>query len=141
MNGAESTWMRALAQMEAFDPGPPPQLPPGLPPDTAFDYWFAVARAEMSTRDTLSAKIRSLVTGEAPPAMTPLELSLYRLRVQWACQVLTEKAAEGVEPNAPLTDVIEWLLVDSWHSDGCIALWNHAERSGAPPAAGWLSPW
>jgi hypothetical protein len=29
-------------------------------------------------------------------------------------------------------EVLEWLLIRSWESDGCVALWNHAERGGMP---------
>jgi hypothetical protein len=28
--------------------------------------------------------------------------------------------------------VLEWALVKTWETDGCIGLWNHAERGGKP---------
>jgi hypothetical protein len=86
----------------------------------------------MSTRDVLSAKVRSLVNGEGLCAMTPLEAWLYRRRVEWAAQVAFVKAKERVEPDVSLAELLDWLLIGTWESDGCIGLWNHAERGGKP---------
>jgi hypothetical protein len=61
-----------------------------------------------------------------------LEGFIYRRRVEWAAQLALAKAQEGIEPDAPLSEVLSWLLVTSWESDGCIALWHHAERGGKP---------
>lgn len=76
--------------------------------------------------------MRSLVTGTHFVSLTPLEAWLYRRRVEWAAQVALFKAKERVEPDAPLSVVLDWLLIGSWESDGCIGLWNHAERGGKP---------
>ena len=86
----------------------------------------------MSTRGQLSDKVRALVNGEVQAPMSPLDSWLYRRRVEWAAQLAFAKAHEGVEPHASLADVLNWLLVHSWESDGCVALWNHAERGGKP---------
>ncbi|MBI4024823.1 MAG: hypothetical protein HY360_07555 [Verrucomicrobia bacterium] len=86
----------------------------------------------MSTRDIVSAKIRSLVKGAGCSAMTPLEAWLYRRRVEWAAQVVLMKVQERVVPKVSLTELLDWLLIGSWESDGCIGLWNHAERGGKP---------
>ncbi len=74
--------------------------------------------------------------------MTPLEAWLYRRRVEWAAQVILVKAKERVEPDASVAEVLDWLLIGSWESDGCIGLWNHAERGGKshPENPDFLSP-
>lgn len=36
------------------------------------------------------------------------------------------------EPDLEAEEVLEWLLVTTWESDGCIGLWKHAERGGRP---------
>jgi hypothetical protein len=120
--------------MKAMDSRLPAEWPPELPPESSPDFWFRVVQLEMTTRDTLSAKVRSLVAGAELPSMTPLESWLYRRRVEWAAQVVLAKAQERAEPDARLAEVLGWLLVGSWETDGCIGLWNHAERGGkAPP--------
>jgi len=118
--------------MKDTDARLPAILPPELPPESSPDFWFQVAQIEMSTRDTLSAKIRSLLNGEGFDSMTPLESWIYRRRVEWAAQVTLVKAQARVEPKIPLAKVLDWLLIDSWQTDGCIGLWNHAERGGKP---------
>lgn len=55
--------------------------------------------------------------------------------MEWAAQVAIVKVQEGVEPDAPLAEVLDWALNKTWESDGCIALWNHAERGGKPHPA------
>ena len=110
----------------------PAIFPPELPPEASADFWFHVVQIEMEHRNTVSAKVRLLVSNDELPAMTVLEIWLYRRRVEWAAQVALVKAKERIEPSVPLSDVLVWLLIDSWESDGCIGLWNHAERGGRP---------
>lgn len=127
-----SMWLDVLDWLKATDGRLAAIFPPELPAESAPDFWFRVAQIEMSTRDTLSAKLRLLARGEECPAMTLLEAWLYRRRAEWAAQLAILKAKEGVEPDVPLAQVLEWALVSSWESDGCIGLWNHAERGGKP---------
>ena len=132
MRASKSMWLDVLDWLKSMDSRLPAIFPPELPPEESPDFWFRVAQLEMSTRDTLSTKVRSLVNGEGFPFMTPLEAWLYRRRVEWAAQLALVKAKERVEPDASLPEVLEWLLVRSWESDGCVAIWNHAERGGRP---------
>lgn len=132
MAASKSIWLDVLDWLKAMDAQLPSDFPPELPPEASADFWFRVAQIEMSTRDAVSAKVRSLVNGEQFPAMTALEAWLHRRRVEWAVQVSLAKAKQRVEPNVPLSEVLDWLLIGSWESDGCIGLWNHAERGGKP---------
>ena len=132
MNASKPTWIDVLDWLEATSSRLPPVLPTELPPESSPDFWFRVAQIEMSTRDTLSAKVRSLVNGEESSSMTLLDAWFYRRRIEWAAQLAFAKAKQGVELDDALAYILAWLLVDSWESDGCIALWNHAERGGKP---------
>lgn len=138
----KSVWMDVLKWMESRDCLLPSDFPLELPAEESPDFWFLAAKVEMSTRDVLSAKIRSFIAGGAPASMTPLDAWLYRRRVEWAAQLALAKATERVEPNAPLSEILEWALVSSWESDGCVSLWNHAERGGKahPENPDGLSP-
>ncbi|MBX3747311.1 MAG: hypothetical protein KF833_18535 [Verrucomicrobiae bacterium] len=64
--------------------------------------------------------------------MNPIETWCFRKRLEWAAQLALAKVLEDVEPEASLTEVLVWCLVDSWHTDGCVAFWNNAERGGKP---------
>lgn len=110
----------------------PSRYPSELPPLNSPGFWFAVAKVEIATRDTLSSKVRLLVKGEQFPSMSPLEAWLYRRRVEWAAQVVLARVKSQVQTQTPLPEVLDWLLIRSWESDGCIGLWNHAERGGKP---------
>ncbi len=130
MRASKSMWMVVLDWLKSMDSRLPAVFPPELPSEESPDFWFRAAQIEMATRGTLSAKIRSLVNGQELSDMTPLEAWLYRRRVEWAAQVILVKAKERVEPDASVAEVLDWLLIGSWESDGCIGLWNHAERGG-----------
>jgi len=132
MSASKSIWPAVLDWLQAMDSRLPAVFPSELPPETSKDFWFRVAEIEMSTRATLSAKVRTLIGGPGIPAMSPLEAWLFRRRVEWAGQVILAKAQIRIEPNEPLAEVLLWALVSSWESDGCIGLWNHAERGGKP---------
>ena len=108
----------------------PAVWPPELPPEKTPDFWFIACKFEMSTRDTVSAKLRSLACGAEAPSTTPLEAWFFRRRFEWAAQVSLSKVMKKEEPQATLSDVLNFLLVESWQSDGCQALWKHAERDG-----------
>ena len=109
----------------------PSDYPSELPALNSPGFWFAAAKLEMPMRDTVSAKVRLLVKGGELPAMTPLEAWLYRRRVEWAGQLCLAGATKG-EPDLYLHQALDWLLVESWEREGCIAFWNHAERGGKP---------
>ncbi len=128
----KSVWLQVLTRLQEFDRRLPAAFPPELPAESAPNFWFRVAQIEMQTRDTLSAKVRLLVAGPALPAMTALEAWLYRRRAEWAAQVVLGAAQKGLEPSESLPQVLEYVLVQSWERDGCIGLWNHAERGGQP---------
>ena len=130
-----SVWLDALDWLKAVDSRLPTAFPSELRPETTPDFWFRLAETEMSTRQTVSARVRSLINGPSVPAFTAPEAFLYRRRIEWAAQVALAKAKDGVRPDAPLPEVLGWLLIGSWESDGCIALWNHAERDEKPHPA------
>lgn len=106
--------------------------PSELPPESTKDFWFTACKYEMSMRDQLSAKLRMLIGGQELPSLSLLESWLFRRRLEWASQVALAKVMEGVEPIASMPEVLEWVLVKTWETDGCISMWNHAERNGMP---------
>jgi hypothetical protein len=88
----------------------------------------------MSTRDNVSALIRTLVDGWALPPMTPLDCWMLRRRLEWASQLIQAKLEEGIAPppTVSVQQVLDWALIRTWDSDGCIAMWMHGERKGSP---------
>jgi len=132
MSASKSIWLDVIEWLKATDSSLPAIFPSELPPESSENFWFRVAEIEMSTRGQLSAKVKALIKGEKLLQISALESWLYRRRVEWAAQIALVKAQERVEPKIPLTEVLDWLLIGSWESDGCIGLWNHAERGGKP---------
>lgn len=132
MSAPQSIWLDVVVWLKAMDARLPATFPTELPAESSPGFWFRAAQLEMTTRDRLSAKLQLLVAGSVPAAMTPLEAWLARRRFEWAAQLTLVKVQQGIEPADPLPVVLSWLLVDSWASDGCLALWNHAERGGQP---------
>jgi len=130
----DTVWSRFVDWLSSIDAQLPQNWPAELPPESDPQFWWTAVRLEMSGRKALSAKLRSLVeTGELP-AMTDVDVWMYRRRVEWAGQLAVLKMQAGVEPDAPLPQVLTWALIDTWESDGCVGLWNHAERGGKAPA-------
>lgn len=117
----------------------PPELPPEHQSDSEL-FWMAACREEMRLRQTLSAQIRTLLNQKEFPSMSPLESWLLRRRVEWAAQLAVAKSEAQIQPSVPMAQVLEWALVTSWESDGCIGMWQHAERAGKlhPEAPDWL---
>ncbi len=130
MDAPQSIWQIAMDVIVNASKSLPPVWPPELPPENTPDFWFMACKLEMSTRDSVSAKLRTLSSGAEAPDPTPLEAWFFRRRFEWAGQVMLAKVQEQIEPDATLAEVLEWLLVRSWETDGCIAMWNHAERGG-----------
>jgi hypothetical protein len=91
MPARKSIWLDVLDWMKCVDARLPAVFPPELPAESSPGFWFRVAEVEMSTRESLSVKIRSLVAGDAS-AMSLLDAWLYRRRVEWAVQLAIAKA-------------------------------------------------
>lgn len=114
----------------------PASWPEELPPESDPGFWTEAMKAEMTGRVSLSKKIRLLIADPAQPhPMTDLESWLYRRRAQWARQCLHAAAQKGlaIPDEAPLGEVLYWVLVQAWEKEGCLAFWEHAiERGGVP---------
>lgn len=138
----KSLWLEAVEWLQQVDRWLPAQYPAELPPDTTKDFWFQVARFEMSTRDEVSAKLRAIISGLKPSDLSSLDCWFFRRRFEWAGQLALAKVQESIEPQAALPEVLDWMLVQSWESAGCIGMWNHAERDGKahPENPDGLSP-
>ena len=134
MAEVKSKWLDALAWLREIDRLLPQEWPPELPPESTTGFWKQAAEMEMQHRTTVSQLTQQMIEdGRLPATMTALDLWFYRRRVEWASQLILAKAQEGVEPDASLTDVLKWVLIKSWDTDGCIGFWNHAvERQGKP---------
>jgi hypothetical protein len=130
----ESKWQQLRQWLMRMDKHVPAVFPSELPAESDPTFWFEVARLEMSGRVELSRKVTSLINISQSPEFSDLEAWFYRRRVEWASQLILVKLDEGVEPDAKLEEILEWALVKTWETDGCIALWNHAERGGKPHA-------
>ena len=129
MKAPISKWQQFTLWIKGIETRLSKEWPPELPPEQTPDFWFTVCKLEMATRDSLSGKLTSLAENKEFPPLTILESWFFRRRIEWAVQVALEKAAEG-EPSEAPAEIIKWLLVKTWQSGGCIALWNHAERDG-----------
>lgn len=125
-------WIDVIEWLKRIDQQVQQQYPPELPVADDPEMWRVAQKLEMSTRDRLSDLIRSLVRTEVFPPMTLLDAWFYRRRVEWAAQLAWWKAKDGVEPDATLQEVLLWILVTTWESDGCIGFWNACERGGQP---------
>lgn len=126
-----SIWMQVLKWLQAHACGPG-TWPPELPPETAKDFWWTAVRQEMAHRTILSEKVRLIVGGQEPISMNPIEGWLYHRRVEWAAQIALGSAKRAPFAPIPLKEALLWALVESWETDGCIAMWKHAERGGKP---------
>lgn len=126
--------LEAIDWLLKMDRRLPAIWPEELPPEDSPGFWTLAMQAEMRHRATVSKKTALLIAGGGePPPMTDLECWLYRRRGEWAGQVLLVKAEQGVPIPVPLRELLEWALIRSYDSDGCIAFWNHAiERGGVP---------
>ena len=130
-------WPSAIEWMKIQSAHLPKVWPPELPPEDqseSEEFWREACRHEMSTRDSLSAKIRTLLVGLERPSISPLESWLLWRRFEWAGQVIIAKAEQNIAPpdTVPLREVLEWALVKTWETDGCIGMWIHSERGGVP---------
>lgn len=128
-------WSEALEWMQTQASGLPKLWPAELPPEEqseSEEFWRQACRYEMSTRDVISAKIRALATRSSCPTFSPLESWLLWRRFEWAGQLILSKAMENTAPPASvsLPYVLEWALVTTWETDGCIGMWMHSERGG-----------
>lgn len=125
-------WSDVLDWLVQVDKRCSRKYPGDLPPVNSKEFWWVATKLEMQHRDELSRKIEKILTVAEPPSMTDLDWWFYCRRVEWACQLVNEQIEIGSEPDSPLHDFLHWALIRSWHSDGCIAFWNNAERNGAP---------
>ena len=127
-----SIWQDVIAWLKKADAALPLAWPPELPSEKEPNFWFTACKLEMATRNTITTKLRALIAGSESVPMSPLEAWLSRRRFEWAGQVALAQVMEGNEPQSSLPVVLEWVLVNTWQSDGCIGMWNHAERGGLP---------
>lgn len=121
-----------MAWLKAAEAALPKLWPEELPPESTPDFWFTACKHEMATRNLLSEKLRSLAEGKGVEPLTLLEAWLFRRRIEWASQLALGAAKKGMEPDASLPEVLQWALVETWQTDGCIGMWKHAERDGKP---------
>jgi hypothetical protein len=110
-----------------------PQVwPPELPPEETKDFWFTASRFEMQTRKEISARMRLMFHGQEMGDLLPLECWFFRRRIEWAAQIALAAVQKCVPPEGTAEETLEHLLIESWEKDGCISMWNHAERDGRP---------
>ena len=110
------------------------RYPGELPSESEPGYWWDVVRHEQATRDAVSGWLRQLLRDrEEPRPLSDLESCFVRRRIEWAVQLICGYSKRGMEPELHGTDLLQFLLVDTWESDGHEGLWNQAERDGRPP--------
>jgi hypothetical protein len=126
----------ALDWMISSQKRSPKHWPHEFPSESDSQFWQTVARLEMTHRVSTSEKIQRLIEGSLEPAsMSALELWFLTRRCEFAAQIALASAQSNNLPpdDLDLSTYLHWLLIDAWHSDGCIGFWNHAiERGGKP---------
>lgn len=128
-------WLELIDVLRMFADSLTDEWPRELPPEDqerSESFWMAACHEEMRTRQTLSAKIRTLLGLLEQPSMDPLESWLFRRRIEWAAQLAADQARRGKSLPPSLPAALVWALVDSWETDGCQGMWSHAERGGVP---------
>lgn len=118
--------------MRACEAVLPAVWPNELPAESTPGFWFSVCQHEMKTRKEISTKLRTMIETGDSGTVSPLEAWLIRRRFEWAGQVALAAVTKRIEPDGGLAEALHEVLVRSWESDGCIGMWNHAERDGKP---------
>ena len=128
----KSIWPEVISWMQACETALPAIWPPELPPEQMPDFWFVACRHEMATRKEISAQLRTMIETGDSGTVTPLQGWLIRRRFEWAGQVALAAVSRKIEPVEGLAETLYEVLAMSWEKDGCIGMWNHAERGGKP---------
>ncbi len=128
----KSLWLLAMDRVVQLEKHLPQVWPPELPPEQTPGFWFHASQLEMTTRDSVSALLRSAILTPPPPQVSPLEGWMIRRRLEWAGQILLSQAQLNVEQTGTVEEALLYALVRTWESDGCIGMWIHAERGGQP---------
>lgn len=126
-------WQAVLEFLAKLENALPTTWPPELPPLGTPGFWWEAARLEMTTRDSVSAALRLPGAGAALRAISPLGGWMVRRRIEWAAQIVQDRIEERAPTGPTPEETLEWLLIESWESDGCLAFWSNAERDGKPP--------
>ena len=93
----------------------------------------SVSQLEMEFRSEVSRKIELILThGPKQVSLTQLEQWFCMRRIETAIRMISEYRRIGDMPPFPLNDLLHYLLIDTWNSDGCIGFWNHADKIGSP---------
>lgn len=128
----KSLWPEVMTWLRACEAALPALWPPELPPEQTLDFWFVACRHEMRTRQEISTQIRRMIETGDSGTVSPLAAWLIRRRLEWAGQMALAGASRKVEPAGGVAEALYEVLVLSWETDGCIGMWNHAERDGKP---------
>lgn len=131
-SAGKSVWPEVTGWLKACEAALPAVWPPELPPEQTPDFWFVVCRHEMASRKDISAQLRSMIITGDTGMVQPLQAWLIRRRFEWAGQLAMVAVMKKNEPDEGLAEILEWVLIVSWETDGCISMWNHAERGGTP---------
>lgn len=84
------------------------------------------------TRKEISAQLRAMIISGDSGVVSPLEAWLMRRRIEWAGQIAIAAVMKNAEPDGGTAEALEYALIKSWDTSGCIGMWNHAERGGKP---------
>jgi len=127
-----SVWPEVTTWMRACEAALPTVWPSELPAESTAEFWFVACQQEMRTRREISAKLRTMIETGDSGTVSPLEAWLIRRRLEWAGQIALVAATKKFEPDGGPAEALHEALVLSWEIDGCIGMWNHAERDGKP---------
>lgn len=114
----------------------PREVPSELPPleqERTEAFWMEACKFEMQRRDNVSELLKEWIAEGSIANLPLLDSWLINLRIQWAQQLIAELLEKDSYPPYDLKQTLAWLLLDSWHTDGCIGLWMHGERGGQLP--------
>jgi hypothetical protein len=128
-----SEWQQVVRALGAIHEQATGVYPIELPPESDPQFWWEVCRHEMTTRRDVDELLRQAVNDGAPIVASPLLWFFLLRRLEWAAQLVEARIVADRPPFVDTKKTLEKVLIDSWQSDGSIALWHFAERGGPHP--------
>lgn len=129
----EAIWVEVAEWLLNHTGELPTALPSEFPSETASEFWPTVCRLEMLTRKRISTRLKTMIDGNDMGVIEPLEAWFFRGRMEWALQLALTAAKERTIADAGFVQLLARVLIESWETEGCIAMWNR-ERDGETPS-------
>ena len=116
----------ALAWIEQIGPFLSKEIPREIAADSSGND---AARLEMETRSIVSLRLANFIEGYFTDVPDPLVSHFIRQRLDWAARAIMCGVTGEDYPEASFDGLLQWCLVDSWNTRGCVDFWYRtAER-------------